>query len=85
MTTTLQHTLELIGSNEDCYMVFLNCTEDECFQGAHENNAVDVCRYICNKRKYMAFVRGDMDAAAKWLETSLKYPGESWKNTAFAK
>ena len=69
-----QHVLDLIGSNEDSYVTFLNCTEEDFFLNARANNKDSFCRSICNKQKYVSFITGEMESAAKWLEKSMDYP-----------
>ncbi|KAL3800854.1 hypothetical protein HJC23_001691 [Cyclotella cryptica] len=64
----------LTGSNEDSYSVFLQTTEDQVFTDARENHQFSVCRYILNKCKYVAFIGGDMNAAAHMFEMGLDYP-----------
>ena len=69
-----QHVLDLIGSNEKSYETFLNCTEEAFFLNAKANNKDSYCRSICNKQKYVSFITGDMESAAKWLDKSLDFP-----------
>lgn len=43
-------------------------TEESCLTTARQNNEISTCRFICYKRKYSAFLRGDMETAAKMYD-----------------
>jgi len=49
-------------------------TEESCFRHCHNNNEISTCRVICYKKKYVAFLTGDLDAAAKMIELFKEYP-----------
>ena len=44
--------------------------EDSCFMQCHMNHEVSICRYICDKKKYVAFFAGDLSLAAKMCDRS---------------
>ena len=72
----LQHqlTLDLMGVNQNAFASYSNgMTENSCFATCRDNNEISMCRFICLRKKYLAFFRGDLDAAAEVYELSLNY------------
>eukprot|EP00804_Cyclotella_cryptica_P005744 CCRYP_000079-RE/>CCRYP_000079-RE protein AED:0.10 eAED:0.10 QI:211/1/0.88/1/0.5/0.33/9/0/1307 len=70
-----QQAFDFMGVEENAYsLYFVGMTEDSCFDTAYRNNQLSICRYICQKRKYVAFWTGDMDVAAKMYELSKRFP-----------
>ena len=63
-----------MGSNESSYSTFFDSREETCFYEARQNNEVSICRFILFKRKYVAFLSGDMNTASDMLEMCLEYP-----------
>lgn len=70
-----QLTLDMMGIKQNAFLAFSNgMTEESCFAGCRESNAISMCRLICFKKKYVAFFTGDMDTAAKFHDLYQNYP-----------
>ena len=70
-----QLTLDLTGVDQNSFSHFSNeTTEDSCFANCLQNNWMSMCRPIWLKKKYVAFLKGDMIAAAKMYDQEQEYP-----------
>merc|ERR1719203_1380131 len=66
-----QLTLDLMGVDKNAFSSFSNeATEDSCFMQCRMDHEVSICRYIYNKKKYVAFFTGDLALAAKMCDLS---------------
>ena len=66
--------LTLMDSKESSYATFLNSQEEELYDEWLENSDIYRCRCILHKRKFLAYLKEDMDAAAQFLEMGLQFP-----------
>eukprot|EP00804_Cyclotella_cryptica_P027830 CCRYP_009244-RA/>CCRYP_009244-RA protein AED:0.13 eAED:0.13 QI:0/0.87/0.66/1/0.25/0.22/9/246/899 len=70
-----QLAFDFMGVEENAYsLYFSGMTEESCFDASCRNNHSAICRYICQKRKHVAFWTGDMDVAAQMYELSKRFP-----------
>jgi len=70
-----QLSLDLMGIEQNAFSHYPNgMTEDSCFRHCLSNNVISICRFICLKKKYVAFLTGDLDAAANMFNLSKNYP-----------
>ena len=68
-------TFDLIGIDENAFTPYsTGTTEDSCFNQCREDNLVSLCRFICNKKKFVAFFNGHMDTAAQMCDLSKEFP-----------
>ncbi|KAL7484100.1 hypothetical protein ACHAW6_009743 [Cyclotella cf. meneghiniana] len=75
LITTHQQAFDFMGVEENAYsLYFVGMTEDSCFDTACRNNQFSICRYICQKRKHVAFWTGDMDVSVEMYELSKRFP-----------
>jgi len=65
-----QLALDLMGVTENAFLPFSNTgmTEDSFFAECRENNEISMCRMICLKKKYVAFLTGELDTAAEMYD-----------------
>eukprot|EP00804_Cyclotella_cryptica_P017947 CCRYP_001294-RA/>CCRYP_001294-RA protein AED:0.11 eAED:0.11 QI:0/1/0.75/1/0.57/0.5/8/387/881 len=70
-----QLAFDLMGVEKNAFSIyFAGMTEESCFLSSRQNNQPAICRYFCQKRKFVAFWTGDMDAAAEMYEVSREFP-----------
>lgn len=73
LVVTHSHILDLIGGSEDSYATYMQCTEDEFYQEAQDNNEGMLCRIVPGKRLFLSLFLGDMVAAEKWFKIRQTY------------
>lgn len=70
-----QLALDLMGTDQNAFLPLSNVmTEDLCLESSRIKNAHLISRLICNKKKYIAFYKGDLETAAKMYDLSLEFP-----------
>ena len=70
-----QLTLDLTGVDQNAFSHFSNeTTEESCLANCLQNNRMSMCKIIWLKKKYAAFLKGDLIAAAKIYEQEQDYP-----------
>lgn len=70
-----QMTLDLMGINQNAFLLYSSqMTEEICFESCQNRKAFLICRLICNKRKFVAFYKGDLDTAGRMYELGEKFP-----------
>jgi len=64
-----------MGTDQNAFLPLSNVmTEDLCLESSRIKNAHLISRLICNKKKYIAFYKGDLETAAKMYDLSLEFP-----------
>jgi len=71
----LQLVLDLRGIDRNVYpILYEGSTEDSVLATAQRKNDIQFCRAICIKKKYKAFLLGNMTVAAEMYELYQKLP-----------
>ncbi|KAL7539058.1 hypothetical protein ACHAXR_009003, partial [Thalassiosira sp. AJA248-18] len=69
-----QLTLDLMGIEQNAFLPYVSgVTEETCYTSARENSEISICRLICHKRKYVAFLTGNLDTAADMHDLCMEY------------
>lgn len=64
-----QLTLDLMGIEQNAFLAYSDgMTEDSCFTHCRDNKITSMCRLICCKKKYVAFLTGNMDTSARMFD-----------------
>ncbi|KAL7521042.1 hypothetical protein ACHAWX_005737, partial [Stephanocyclus meneghinianus] len=70
-----QLALDFMGVEENAYSHYCpGMTEESCFVTSCQYNQTYISRYICHKRKYVAFWTGQMDIAAEMYDLTKQFP-----------
>lgn len=77
IVTILSAVRELTGdasTRDGAYKAILSCTEDTLYQQLESSNEERACVLICNKGKFVSILKGDIESAVRYYQTSLKHP-----------
>ena len=58
-----------MGIEQNAFLAYSDgMTEDSCFTHCRDNKITSMCRLICCKKKYVAFLTGNMDTSARMFD-----------------